>query len=314
MLSLLTLFCLFTVGLALVGAAIVAVTRSSNLQSYLVFLHWVNPIPVWLISMDKWKPSNCDSIRFRTTDGIELGAWLMRPGDAPPKPTYDRVVLYFHGNAASRRSIRRMKSYLRLLQIFEADALFTIDYRGFADSEGFPTETGVLCDALSTYQYVVNELKPRQLFVWGHSLGSGVATGLVTELKQKNISPLPLALFLEAPFRSIPDAAVGHYVGAPLRLLPATWREKVTSSLVHRFPTEVRISQGLPCPLMLLHARNDGVIDVEHSRILAERARATGIKMSVLFLEKEGHNGITLTTQIDQPIRDFIAPLVREIK
>ncbi len=45
--------------------------------------------------------------------------------------------------------------------------------------QGTPTERGLIEDAMTAYRYVLATLAPRELVLWGHSLGTGVTVGLL---------------------------------------------------------------------------------------------------------------------------------------
>ena len=53
--------------------------------------------------------------------------------------------------------------------------VLAIDYRGFGDSESFPTEEGLVEDAKAAYRWMVENYVAYPHYIWGHSLGSGVA-------------------------------------------------------------------------------------------------------------------------------------------
>jgi len=63
-----------------------------------------------------------------------------------------------------------------LLQDLDCHVI-TFDYRGYADSTDVPpSETGVVTDGTFVYRWVkelVGQNSNAQLFVWGHSLGTG---------------------------------------------------------------------------------------------------------------------------------------------
>ncbi|MCJ8730390.1 hypothetical protein PDJAM_G00184010 [Pangasius djambal] len=48
-----------------------------------------------------------------------------------------------------------------------------MDYRGFGDSTGEPTEAGLTTDALYLYHWVRARSKGSLVIIWGHSLGTG---------------------------------------------------------------------------------------------------------------------------------------------
>lgn len=63
-----------------------------------------------------------------------------------------------------------------------------VDYRGFADSTGSPTEKGLVTDARATYDWVSAKIKAaggdaeKNIILVGHSLGTGVTSALAAQL------------------------------------------------------------------------------------------------------------------------------------
>ena len=55
----------------------------------------------------------------------------------------------------------------------------TFNYRGFGKSEGEASEKGLYKDGEAAYQYLVNETQsPKDIVVYGYSLGGGVASDI----------------------------------------------------------------------------------------------------------------------------------------
>lgn len=87
--------------------------------------------------------------------------------------------------------------------------VISLDYRGYGDSDNVsPTEEGVVLDAIAVFQYIRN-LTMNPVFIWGHSLGTGVATNMLSQLKY-NASVNPKGVILEAPFTNIRDEIRQH--------------------------------------------------------------------------------------------------------
>lgn len=61
-----------------------------------------------------------------------------------------------------------------------------MDYRGFGDSTGTPSEDGLVEDARTAYEFVVSRLGHagpiRHIILAGHSLGTGVISQLAARL------------------------------------------------------------------------------------------------------------------------------------
>ena len=73
--------------------------------------------------------------------------------------------------------------------------VLAIDYRGFGDSEGFPTEEGVALDARAGWDYLIKQgARAEDILIMGHSLGTAVAGLLAAELGRQNIVPRGLVL------------------------------------------------------------------------------------------------------------------------
>lgn len=162
----------------------------------------------------------------------------------------------FHGNAANRAAPFRIAAYNQFSSRLSASVV-AIDYRGFGDSEGTPSEAGLIRDAKAAWDWLMEskralgipEDEARQnVMVAGQSLGTGVAVGL-TKLLVEAGTP-PKALYLMAPYMSIIRLLTSYAIGgaipifAPLRLVPHHLGEccsrcvdlsvcKLTSSLVH---------------------------------------------------------------------------------
>lgn len=62
--------------------------------------------------------------------------------------------------------------------------VLTIDYRGFGDSGGNPTEEGLGRDARAAWNWLLDEgAKPSDIILMGQSLGTGVAALLAANLE-----------------------------------------------------------------------------------------------------------------------------------
>ena len=66
--------------------------------------------------------------------------------------TYPAYV-FLHGNGLNRAASFRVRTCTDIAQELNAN-VFAIDYRGYGDSTGYPTEQGVVDDAYSAVQYV----------------------------------------------------------------------------------------------------------------------------------------------------------------
>lgn len=141
-------------------------------------------------------------------------------------------MLYLHGNTASRGSGHRIDVYRLLRQL--GYHVISLDYRGYGDSDHVsPTEEGVVLDAIAVFQYIRN-LTANPIFVWGHSLGTGVATNMLSQLKHDPLTN-PKGVILEAPFTNIRDEIRQHPF-ARVNLHIKSANEIINQHLHHNYP------------------------------------------------------------------------------
>lgn len=202
-------------------------------------------------------------ITFRSRDGIPLSAWYV--------PSADRkgVVLYCHGNGGN---ISYRYEYLKVFSELGLTT-FIFDYRGYGKSQGRPSEEGTYLDAVGAWHYLVEEkgVLPREIILYGESLGGAVAAWLARERD-------PRALILQSTFTSLPDIGAEIYPFLPVRLISR-----------YQYSTLDYLSE-VKCPVLVIHSRDDEIVPFTHGVRL--HAAVTGRKD---FLELRGdHNSGTM--------------------
>jgi len=66
--------------------------------------------------------------------------------------------------------------------------VLAIDYRGFADSTGTPSEPGLVIDARAAFDWLIAQGKNAEdILIIGHSLGTGVSGQLAVTLANEGI-------------------------------------------------------------------------------------------------------------------------------
>jgi uncharacterized protein len=185
-------------------------------------------------------------VRLTTRDGEHLIGWYL-----PPKPGKP-AMLYFAGNGDSLAGDEDE----RLSHIAaEGVGVFDVGYRGYSGSSGHPTEAGLHLDADAAYAWLAARVKPADIVIAGHSLGTGVAVRLAAEHPAR-------ALVLESPFTSTADVAARMLPWAPVRLL--MW---------DRFQSDRWIGK-VRMPVLIVHGDNDGTIPFAEGKALYALANA----------------------------------------
>ena len=233
-----------------------------------------------------------EHVQVTAHDGVQLNGWRLTPRSLQPRC----AVLFFSGNAGNRQWRVRPISLLA-----EAGCeVWIMDYRGYGENAGSPTEEALARDARTIWDHLVNEqqIGHQNIVVYGQSLGGGVAVRLAAELCSEGTEPA--GLITVATFSSLVDAARHNYP-----FLPVNWL------LIDRFPSVDRIEQ-VTCPLLHIHGTHDEIVPLSSGRQLFERAReqsSSGVAKQFVELPDSSHNDI-FTTAADeymQAISEFLA-------
>lgn len=140
-----------------------------------------------------------EDIYFRAKDGTKLHGWFFRTTAQKPKGT----IVQFHGNAQNIST--HFFSLIWLIQ--EGYNLFTFDYRGYAKSEGNPSQAGIYQDALATFDesWKLHEQNGGGKFViYGQSTGGAISLRAVPDWKHAEKISL---IVMDSAFSSYQDIA-----------------------------------------------------------------------------------------------------------
>jgi fermentation-respiration switch protein FrsA (DUF1100 family) len=189
-----------------------------------------------------------ERVGFAAADGVRLTAWLVVPAVESA-----RWILVLHGNAGNLGTPGRPEHDRQLRDL--GFGVLALDYRGYGDSEGTPSEAGLYADARAAYDYLtsVQGVSPGRVVIYGHSLGSAVAIQLATQVSAAG-------LIVEGAFTSVPDRGAEVYPFVPVR-----WIAR------NRFPSVERMPY-LRMPVLVIHGRDDSTIPIAHGRRLFEAA------------------------------------------
>ena len=113
----------------------------------------------------------------------------------------DTVIVYCHGSSGSRGNQYRVDlvNYLASLGC----AVYSFDYRGYADSPGESSQVNSVQDARQVLAFARAAHPGKRAVLYGHSMGTGVVCQTAYQLMQEDAAVD--AVILEAPFLSIPD-------------------------------------------------------------------------------------------------------------
>ena len=183
-----------------------------------------------------------EKIFLTTKDNVKITALYTQQKESKP------LIVYFHGNASNVTADYRVYRFNKFIEA--GYGLLAVSYRGYADSEGSPSEEGLYNDARAAIEYLLNEkkLKRNKIVLFGESLGSGVAVQMATEYSFK-------AIMLDSPYTSTVNRAEELYPFLPIEFL-----------MKDKFESFKKISNIHKMKVIIFHGYEDEVIPIEHGR------------------------------------------------
>lgn len=202
----------------------------------------------------------------------KLERWCNAAGDpigmkrlAPVSPGQGQVLVTY-GNGSSAVGCSHYADDIQKLANWD---VFILEYPGYADRPGRPTQKTIFSAATEALQLLDSN---RPVYLVGESLGTGVAAYLAGTYSNRIAG-----VVLIAPFTRLADAAAIHYSWLPVHWL-----------LVDRFPSEVFLRQ-YHGPVGIIVGGCDRVVPEELGRRLY--AGYQGPKQLWTF-PKDGHGDL----------------------
>ncbi|ERL89502.1 hypothetical protein D910_06868 [Dendroctonus ponderosae] len=250
----------------------------------------------------------------------QIGAWLILPENLQNSPSNDvsqiiresqyDLLVFLHGVYANRaKPIAQYKVFRKKFLVL------AIDHRGYGDSGSNVQmlEHGMINDHLQIYDWILAKNFTKNIYYWGHSLGGALSCHIVRALKERN-NAVPTGLILESTFTTLVEAIENNAVGkiySWLAYFNATILNPLDENGFHFYSTTHILH--VDCPIMILHAEDDGMIPSALGEKLAnissvERDSATQGSVTTHIFSSDygyGHNYITSDTNIPQYIEDF---------
>jgi hypothetical protein len=205
--------------------------------------------------------SDVEPIEFATPDGAMLRGWLVKNSGAERAP----LVIYFDGSGSEAS---QMIPYVRA---FDGWSVALVNYRGFGQSTGTPSQKRALADAALIYDALTQrpDVDSERVIAMGYSLGTGVAVDLAAQR--------PVAgVVLVAPYDSMSLIGLKQSpLFAPL------------SGIMHRYFDSMSWAPSISAPVLVLIGASDAAVPPALSQRLAA---AWGGEATVEVYEGENHD------------------------
>ena len=225
-------------------------------QKQLVFpAYLAKPVPV------DWQPSAGDSPIQAMINGncgkLHVAIWQIKNAKG--------TLMMFHGNGESLASIDEYAYAFHALGY----NLMAWDYPSYGRStDCWFSQNDLLSDAESAYQWLAAQENPEKIFIFGYSVGTGIALSVASKHQQNPV-------FLVAAYDSLLKVARENtYAFLPTRL-------------IMRYPLDTQPwLDAIKQPIYLIHGNNDKLIDPTRAKQLVANAKG---KAKIEWVRNTGH-------------------------
>lgn len=203
-------------------------------------------------------------VEVETADSVKLRGWYVPPRPAPQAAAPGLV--WFPGNAETVASLAPIIRDLRPPGV----GMLILDYRGYGESSGKPTEAGLYRDAEAAWGFLAAQpqIDRSRIAVYGRSLGTVAALHVAVTRRVR-------AVVLDAPFTSARALADLHYWYLPRSLL------RLELDNLDR-------ARRLRAPLLVFHGTADAVVPFAMGQAVAEAGHAR----ELVAVRGAGHNDL----------------------
>jgi uncharacterized protein len=272
----------------LIGAAVAVVLGCAafvyglrTLESLMTF----RPVRLTTTEMNS-TPEGAERVWFNSADGTRLNGFYFKSQSKPEVAT----IIFFHGNGGNITNV----TWLGQRFAKHGFNVLLFDYRGYGASDGIAgDESGLYADGDAALAFLVNEKKvrPEQIVLYGHSLGTAVAADVASRGQFG-------AVVLESGFSSASSVAA----------IALPWLPRSLHFLgKNRFESARKVAK-IKSPILIAHGDPDQTIPTSEAHLLFASANEP---RKLLILPGAGHvpfasGGEQHLNQVEQFIREAL--------
>ncbi|KAJ5904167.1 hypothetical protein N7504_006550 [Penicillium tannophilum] len=325
--------CIAVASLLGVYAVLLALLTTSTFQSHVVYLHAIQM--TWFKDLNVpetfgFRKNQVTPFSIKTPDNERLHAWHILPVELYRKnetslieePTGfvtdiksrlafkllrddpdARLVLHMHGAGGTVASGYRVPNY-RALSAGNPSKIhvLTFDYRGFGQSTGSPSETGLIVDALAVVDWAMNiaGIPPSRILLFAQSMGTAVAIAVSKHLALQDTPIVFAGTVLVAPFVDVATLVSTYRIAGTIPILSPIARFPILFKTLQRFIRDKWLSResiaqyvranehnGENYRIAVIHAEDDYDIPWHHSQLVFWHAVNASMPAGISYEELE---------------------------
>lgn len=239
--------------------------------------------PAPSISVPSEPPVGFENVWLVTESNIKIHGWHYRANNLNAA-----ALIYFHGNGENLQTLQ-MSGLIESLRVLNLSLLF-IDYPGYGQSAGKPSEDSLIQAATAAVQQMKTFHPESKLIACGWSLGAAVAIEISASHPE-----LVNGLIAMSAWSSLHDVAKKHFPGWMVRLL------------LQESYDNVKAARKIVCPSLLIHGQEDELIPLSQAQILTE---AFSGKHTFIVLPGVSHNDLLGSQRVWTEISYFVKSLI----
>ena len=198
-----------------------------------------------------------------------------------------KVIVFFHGNSGN---ISNRDYVIDICKAFKLNLLL-VDYRGYGQSDAQPNLGYLPQDGEIAYRFIRKYFKPKDIVIWGESLGGAVATYVAAKNKCR-------CLILLSTFSSLSDVVeyykeIGSFPKKTIKAFIALTGNELNSKEWIEF---------VKAPVLQIHSIEDDLIDMKSAKLLFNN-----VKSARKFIQIKGaHSKPQITSKQLKEVFDFV--------
>ncbi|KAK3075781.1 hypothetical protein LTR53_000606 [Teratosphaeriaceae sp. CCFEE 6253] len=258
------------------------------------------------------KPVEWREERIRSIDGTRISLCIGHIPERSEQQKKDVVICYFQGNGSSPPP--RMPLLSQVLRLIHASGdvhctVVALSYRGYWKSSGRASQKGIELDAQATLKWVAENFTDSHLFLWGQSIGAGIASAAAAHHVSTQRTPLIAGLVMETPFTSIKSMLMALYPQKwlPYRYLHPFLRNHWDSEVALR---RIAATGKISLRVLLMNASRDEVVPAEEIHKLEQLCKDADLAYERKTVLGALHTEATTRVEGQHAVADFVGRAV----